>query len=216
VEPPFAFALGLAAAALLLDDPLEEELPVDEFIFMPGMLLSMPGMLPIAEFDEPEELEPLVGAALWWAVGAGVTATVLPPLLDLLLDEEELDDEEVEPLADVDFAGGRVTATVPPALPVGLLLAVGDWVAAGTGAAGAPEEAAAGAPAVFDVSFWDHSPMRDSTPARTAIAMIAPTTQDVLLGCSSPLSPWSSGSLFGFAIFAPVAMVYAEIVGPKR
>jgi hypothetical protein len=229
VDPPLP-DFGVAVAVDELPDKLP---PEDEFIFMPGML-SIPVMLPVEEFDEPEELEPLLGAALWRgaaeadAAGAG-TATVLPPL-DLVLDDEEDEDdvEDAEPLADVDLAGGSVTATVLPPLPVDFVVAEAAGLAdacetvaealgaAAVGAAEAPLEEEAGAPALLDVSFWDHSPISDNTPARTAIAMIAPTTQDVLLGCSSPPSPWSSGSLFGFAIFAPVAMVYAESVGPKR
>ncbi len=172
------------------DDPLS--------IFIPG------GMLPIAEEEDEDE------------AGADEDAAAAALLAGVALAG----------------AGGRVTATVLPPLPLLLDAAADEAAAAGAAeeaaAAGAAEESAAavgwsvavgeaeGEAAVEEVSFWDHSPISDNTPARTAIAMIAPITQDVLLVSPSPVSSGSPFSLFGFAIFAPVAMVYAEIVGLER
>jgi hypothetical protein len=171
--------------------------------------------------DEPlpeEEDEPDEEAPVSIFMPGGMLPMSVPDVLPV--DEDEPDDETL--LAGVGLAaGGRVTATVLPPLPP--LAAALPVEAAGLAAAEASGDAvsvgaavAAGEPAVEVVSFWDHRPIRDRTPARTAIAMIAPITQDVLLVSPSPVSSCSPGSLFGLAIFAPVAMVYAEIVGLRR
>jgi hypothetical protein len=163
--------LDLAADESLLDllEPLLDP-PVEVSIFMPGGMADM--SVPDAEWDA-------------FAVGA-VTATVLPP---------EEDDEPVEEAADVDFAVGSVTTVVLPPeeddepveeeadvdLALGRLVAPVLLAPVGT-SVGALVAVAAGAPALDVVSFCDHRPISESTPARTAIAMIAPTTQDVLFG----------------------------------
>jgi hypothetical protein len=226
---PLDFGSELAAVALddlgaevAEDDPLleEDDEPEDEppvLICIPGGIVLVPvpeDLLPLVDEDEADDDETLLAGVGLAGAGGRVTATVLPPL-PVLLDEAALDEDD-EPLAGdaFDGAGGRVTATVLPPLPA---------AAAGPAAAEASGEAesvgalvAVGPLAVDEVSFWDHKPISDKTPARTAIAMIAPITQDVLFVSPSPVSSGSPGSLFGFAIFAPVAMVYAEIVCPKR
>ncbi len=75
---------------------------------------------------------------------------------------------EPEEVDEVDIADGRLVAAAVLALlgaSVGALVVV-----------------AAGALALDVVSFCDQRPISERTPARTAIAMIAPTTQDVLFG----------------------------------
>jgi hypothetical protein len=176
VEP---VPLDLAADESPLDllEPLLDP-PVEVSMFMPGGMAVT--SVPDAEWD---------ALGVDFAVGA-VTATVLPP---------EEDDEPVEEEADVDFAVGRVTTVVLPPeeadepveeeadvdFAVGRLVAtvlLAPVEAAVGTSVGALVAVAAGAPALDVVSFCDHRPISESTPARTAIAMIAPTTQDVLFG----------------------------------
>gem|GEM_PF-6677212 len=155
--------------------------------------------------------------------GGSVTATVVPPpaapaLVDaLVVGAADVTAAPPPPLVAAGLADGLAvapgspTATVLPA-EAGLGLPVDGAVGLGVSVV-----AAAGADdAVDEVSFCDHSPISESTPARTAIAMIAPTTHEVLFGASSPDADCSPGSLFGLAILAPVVTALGQNATGKK
>jgi hypothetical protein len=177
VVPPDLLVAGVAAAV--------------GFDLVAGAEVDIPAMPGIPDMSMPDidELDP----ALAFAVGMA-TAVVLPPDAAAELAFEVgtatatvLPPEVAGTELALAVAAGIGTATVlPPAAEVAAALASG--VAAAVGAevsAGAAEAAGA---ADGTVPLFAHSPIRDRTPARTAIAMIAPTTQELLLGWSSPES----------------------------